>query len=377
MSVVWQVPLAVILDALFGEPRRLHPLVGFGQLANTVERWLYSAAQATPEARRVRGIVALALLLAPFVTAAMALATLPYVGPIFSVWALYFTIGHQSLNDHARPVIAALRSGDEDEARRRVSLMVSRDSASLDITNAATESVLENGNDGVFGALFWFLVAGAPGAVLYRLANTLDAMWGYRNDRYLHFGWAAARFDDVLNYLPARLTALTYALLAWTVMPLRRHTLPLLPGIGIYTSSQTSSCRQGMPASKSQGCPPWPLDPGNSCRGDGLCGHLCLLEEKWGEEINNNGFIRSLVCWRIQAPHWDSPNAGPVMAAGAGALGVSLGGPACYSGEWHERPVLGAGQAPGADDIERALKLVQHGVWLWLGIILIGGLLFA
>jgi adenosylcobinamide-phosphate synthase len=302
--------------------------MGFGRLACATERWLYGAPQVTQEARRFRGLVALAVLLTPFVAAAMALAALPYVGLAFSVWALYFAIGHQSLHDHARPVIAALRSGDEAEARRRVSLMVSRDSASLDITNAATESVLENGNDGVFGALFWFLVAGAPGAVLYRLANTLDAMWGYRNDRYLHFGWAAARFDDVLNYLPARLTALTYAVLAWMVPP-----FPVQVG-AIHES---------------------PLHPGGS-GGEG-------------------GSRQALKCWRTQALHWDSPNAGPVMAAGAGALGVALGGPACYAGEWHERPILGMGEPPTVDDIERSLKLVRHGIWLWLTLIVSGGLL--
>jgi adenosylcobinamide-phosphate synthase len=243
------------------------------------------------------------LLLAPFVAAAAFLSALPYVGAAFSVAALYFALGHKSLHDHARPVVEALRAGDEATARGLVSLMVSRDSAALDIARSATESVLENGNDGVFGALFWFAVAGAPGAVLCRLANTLDAMWGYRNERYLHFGWAAARLDDALNYLPARLTALTYAALGKT--------------------------------------------------------------------------RRSLACWRAQAPAWDSPNAGPVMAAGAGALGVSIGGPARYDGEWHERPLLGTGAAPSLPDIERALRLVRHGVALWLGALLIGGLALA
>ena len=283
---------AVLLDRFLGEPRRFHPLVGFGRLAAALERRCYGG-DITPVARRVRGALAVVLLLVPFALTAAALAALPAVGTVVSVVALYFALGLRSLHDHARPVAEALRVGNEAEARARVSLMVSRDSAALDVTRAATESVLENGNDGVFGALFWFAIAGAPGAILYRLANTLDAMWGYRNDRYLHFGWAAARLDDVLNYLPARLTALTYAVLGRT--------------------------RQ------------------------------------------------ALACWHSQAPDWDSPNAGPVMAAGAGALGVVIGGAARYAGEWHERPILGAGRAPVLDDIERALRLVRHGVWLWLG----------
>ena len=283
---------AVSLDWLIGEPRRFHPLVGFGRLAQVCERLCRKRGDASHTVQRLRGVGAVVLLIVPFVAAVAWISAVPQFGLVVDILALYLALGHRSLHDHARPVAQALRANDEPEARRRVSLMVSRDSAALDIENAATESVLENGNDGVFGALFWFAVAGAPGAVLYRLANTLDAMWGYRNERYLYFGWAAARFDDALNYIPARLTALTYAVL----------------------------------------------------------GHTRL----------------ALHCWRVQAPAWDSPNAGPVMAAGAGALGVSLGGRACYQGEWHDRPPLGAGRMPTADDIERALKLVRYGVVLWL-----------
>ncbi len=295
---------AVLLDWLLGEPRKLHPLVGFGRLTDRVEGGLYGDALEPPRTRKIRGAFAVLLLLLPFTAAAAALVALPDVGVVFSLCMLYFTIGHKSLHDHARPVAIALLNNDDDKARRLVGRMVSRDSAALDIPAAATESVLENGNDGVFGALFWFAVAGAPGAVLYRLANTLDAMWGYRNERYRDFGWAAARLDDVLNYLPARLTALTYALLGKT--------------------------RQ------------------------------------------------ALACWLAQAPAWDSPNAGPVMAAGAGALGISIGGPARYRGEWHKRPILGAGAAPEIGDIERALRLVRHGVWLWLGLfVVVAGLAHA
>jgi adenosylcobinamide-phosphate synthase len=292
---------ALLIDWWLGEPRRFHPLAGFGRLACVIEQKLYQKNELGPRSQRIRGALALALLLAPLTATTAFLCTLPYVGVVFSVSALYFALGHRSLHDHARPVVEALRVGNEPAARHHASLIVSRDAETLDITTATTESVLENGNDGVFGALFWFVLAGGAGAVFYRLVNTLDAMWGYRNDRYRYFGWAAARLDDVLNYLPARLTALTYALLGKT--------------------------RQ------------------------------------------------ALKCWKNQAPAWDSPNAGPVMAAGAGALNVSLGGRARYQGEWHERPQLGAGAAPRADDIERALKLVQRGVGLWLAFMIAGGVL--
>jgi adenosylcobinamide-phosphate synthase len=284
--------LAVLLDWLLGEPRRGHPLVGFGRVCAWLERLLYA-----PD--RLRGTFVVVLALLPPVFAVAWLATLPGGwGAVFSVWALYFALGHKSLHDHVRPIAAYLHQGNEAAARAATARIVSRDAEALNIPVSACESVLENGSDGVFGALFWFLVAGAPGAVLYRLANTLDATWGYKSPRYLEFGWAAARLDDLLNLVPARLTALTYALLG--------HTR------------------------------------------------------------------RALTCWREQAPTWDSPNAGPVMAAGAGALNLRLGGPARYAGEWHERPPLGLGQAPGADDILRALALVRRGVGLWLLLIALG-----
>lgn len=302
MIIALTVFAALVLDALLGEPRRYHPLVGFGRLVRIIEAKCYGQTNSSPWQQRLRGVCGIIILITPFVLLATGFATL---SPIVGAVILYLAIGWKSLSDHALRVRNALRENDLIAARRNVGMMVSRDTTTMEVTDvskATVESVLENGNDAIFGAIFWFIIAGAPGVVLFRLANTLDAMWGYRNERYLHFGWAAARLDDVLNFIPARLTALTYTLLGKTKY--------------------------------------------------------------------------ALSCWKIQAPQWDSPNAGPVMASGAGALGIMLGGPAHYEGEMHDRPILGGGNAPSTHDIDRALKLINHGLLLWLAILFIGALFY-
>ena len=288
---------AVVLDRLLGEPRRFHPLVGFGNLAAAVETRLNN--QTLPA-----GLLAWALVVLPFVVLAWVLR--PMAPFAIDVLLLYFALGAQSLCEHAEAIAKPLDEGDLSEARRRVGWVVSRDTSALDesgVAKAAMESVLENGNDAIFGTLFWFAVLGGPGALLFRLANTLDAMWGYRTLRFNLFGRPAARIDDALNWLPARLTALTYALLGQT--------------------------------------------------------------------------RRALHCWRTQAGSWESPNAGPVMSAGAGSLGVELGGAAIYHGQEEIRPPLGCGPAPVAADLDRAIALIRRSLWLWLAVLFVIGLLHA
>lgn len=301
----------VAMDALLGEPSRAHPLVAFGKLAARIERALNpdthaahgseQRAEATsnppPLRARIAGIAAWGLAVVPPVAL---LAGLTHVLPAMLSWplqvvALWFALGARSLVDHIAPVEQALRTGDLALARTLTARVVTRDLSEADesaVAKAAIESALENGNDAIFGALFWFIVAGGAGALAFRLVNTLDAMWGYRTPRMRYFGWAAARLDDAANYIPARLTALTYA----------------------------------------------------------LCGNA----------------RSALACWRTQAAAWESPNAGPVMASGAGSLDVACGGAARYHGVLESRPALGCGPAPQAADIGRALSLVKRSIALWL-----------
>ncbi|WP_281222702.1 adenosylcobinamide-phosphate synthase CbiB [Photobacterium sanguinicancri] len=229
----------LLLDAWFGEVRRFHPLIGFGHWANWIEKQLNRSASSqavlASEKRcsrmantRSRGILlgvcAWCLAILPILLGSYWLFDWLYHVSLYlwlaaNVIVLYFTVGKTSLLQHAQWIYRPLVAGDLCAAREKVGWIVSRDTSAMDqyqVTSATVESVLENGNDAVFGAMFWFIIGGAPAAVLFRLVNTLDAMWGYKNDRYCNFGYSAAKLDDAMGWLPARLTGLTYALVGNT-----------------------------------------------------------------------------------------------------------------------------------------------------------------
>ena len=295
--------VALLLDQVLGEPRRWHPVVGFGNLASRLE-WRLNR---HPGAGLWRGLLAVTVLIVPLTLMAWMLICLApsWLVPVLEVIGLWLALSLRGLREHGLAVVAPLERHDLDGAREAVGGIVSRNAARLDeqgVAAAATESMLENGADAVFASLFWFLLAGLPGVVLHRMVNTLDAMWGYRNERFLTFGRVAARLDDVMNWVPARLTALTYALLGDTRQALR--------------------------------------------------------------------------CWLSQAGAWESPNAGPVMASGAGALNITLGGPAPYGDRLRPRPVLGAGRVATAGSIRGALALVTRGAWLWVALLVFGAMMF-
>lgn len=289
------VVLALLLDRVLGEPSRLHPLVGFGSVVRHVEAKLLLSEKSSVESlsNRWRGLLGCVLLVTiPAVLVAFVLSLLGgWLAFGSSVVVAYFCIGWRSLEEHAEAIREPLLRSDLPHAREQLSRIVSRDTQALDTTAiaaASIESVLENGSDAVVAPVFWFVIAGAPGVVLYRAANTLDAMWGYRTQRYSQFGWAAARLDDGLNWLPARCCAFCYALAGLT--------------------------RQ------------------------------------------------ALGSWRAQGDKTASPNAGIVMASGAGALGVVIGGSASYNGELQERPLLGKGAAPEIQDIDAAIGLLTRSI---------------
>ncbi|HIJ83620.1 MAG: cobalamin biosynthesis protein [Magnetococcales bacterium] len=207
------VGLAWLLDRWLGEPQRFHPLVGFGQVAMALENGIRRRFSVSGFQGRLLGLIAVVFLVGPGLVLVVWVSLIPGWGLLWQVLLLYLALGGKSLEQHALRVCQALECGDLAESRRRVGYMVSRDTQAMetpDVARATVESVLENGCDALFATLFWFILFGGPGAVLFRLANTLDAMWGYRNERYLYFGWCAARLDDVLGYVPARLTAVTY-----------------------------------------------------------------------------------------------------------------------------------------------------------------------
>lgn len=203
---------ALLLDAAFGEPKLLwdrlpHPAVLLGRAVAWLDATLNRGGR-----RQVRGIVAVALLVAGAGGIGFGISVLPDAG-VIEVLAAAILLAQRSLVEHVRAVAIALRRSAED-GRTAVARIVGRDTAGMDppaIARAAIESAAENLSDGLVAPAFWFLVAGLPGIVIYKAVNTADSMIGHRTPRHAEFGWAAARLDDLLNWVPARLTAVLIA----------------------------------------------------------------------------------------------------------------------------------------------------------------------
>lgn len=204
---------ALLLDGLFGEPRWLwsrlpHPAVLMGRVVGALDKRLNTA-----PAQRAKGVLAVLLLSGGAILTGHALSL---GGTVIEVIVAAILLAQRSLVQHVAAVAAALPLSVE-EARTKVAMIVSRDCRDMtqaQIARAAIESASENLSDGVIAPAFWFLLAGLPGLVLYKAINTADSMIGYRTPRHEAFGWAAARSDDLLNLIPARLTGAMIAVLS-------------------------------------------------------------------------------------------------------------------------------------------------------------------
>jgi len=211
---------AIAIDWVIGEPdmlwRRLpHPVVVFGRGISFFERRWNIRRGVSGRGRKRRGLAAMLILCA---VSAVAGWCLELGGPVISCLVLAILLAARSLDEHIRAVATALDDGIAP-ARRAVGMIVGRDTATLDegdIARAAIETGAENLSDGVFAPGLWFLAAGLPGLLVYKMVNTADSMIGYRNARYRAFGCAAARIDDAMNLIPARLTALLLVVAAAT-----------------------------------------------------------------------------------------------------------------------------------------------------------------
>jgi adenosylcobinamide-phosphate synthase len=215
--------LALCLDALIGDPPMLyrlvpHPVVLIGRAITLFERRLNRETRG-PRARRLRGVFTLVVLGFAAILlglALSALASLFSVGWILEMVIVAVLVAQRSLYDHVERVVLALQRG-VPAGRQAVSQIVGRDPDALDgfgVARAGIESLAENFSDGIVAPVFFYAVAGLPGLLLYKTVNTLDSMIGHKNSRYLAFGWASARFDDLLNLIPARLSGLLIALAA-------------------------------------------------------------------------------------------------------------------------------------------------------------------
>lgn len=203
------------LDLVVGDPHWLpHPIRLVGRLISGLERILRRVFPATPKGEHAAGVVLVVLVCTISTACAIALLVLcgmasPWLALAVESIMCYQMLATKALKDESMKVYDALAAGDLAAARSAVSMIVGRDVERLDaagVTRAAVETVAENASDGVVAPLLFMAVGGAPLGVFYKAVNTMDSMVGYRNEKYRYFGTAAARFDDVLNFIPARLS---------------------------------------------------------------------------------------------------------------------------------------------------------------------------
>lgn len=220
--------MAYLLDLLVGDPRWIpHPVVLIGKAIEIMEK-LSQWISGNPAILKFMGFVTVIIIaggswcLTWFVMR-WAFNFNFWAGTVLSIWLISTTIAARGLSGAAGEIYSLLQNNNLDAARRKVGLIVGRDTGNMepgDVIRATVETVSENIVDGIVAPVFYALLGGAPLAIAYRAVNTLDSMLGYKNERYINFGMASARFDDLINYIPARLTGI-FLLAASRVLGMR------------------------------------------------------------------------------------------------------------------------------------------------------------
>ncbi len=324
--------LGAAADRTWGDPRRWHPVAGFGRLMQRVEARLWSDDRRAGVAHAAVGIVIGA---GPIWWLDRRLRDRPVARTALTAGVTWAALGGRSLTATGRQLGRHVAIGDLDGARALAPSLVGRDPATLDadgLVRAALESVAENTSDAVVGPFAWGALLGAPGVALHRAVNTMDAMVGHRSPRYERYGWAAARADDLAGWPAARLAALLTVVAAPSVV----RAAPA-------TADGDRPARA--PATADSGDQP-ARDVGDRTRR--------------AADPAQRATAAAWRAWRRDGASHPSPNAGQVEAAFAGALGVRLGGRNVYGERVEERPTLGDGphaRTPDPVDLERAALL--------------------
>lgn len=217
--------LAFVIDCIIGDPNsKYHPVALMGKLIDILDKLLRKD-NATEPTKLVCGFILVAILLSFSYGITYGIITLldifncpSWLNIFIQAVILSFMISPKALAKAGKDIYDELINHNLDQAREKVNYIVSRDANRMneqDITRATVETVAENIVDGIISPLFYFFIGGLPLAVLYRMSNTMDAMIGYKNDKYLYFGRTAARIDDVLNFIPARITGLLLIVVAF------------------------------------------------------------------------------------------------------------------------------------------------------------------
>ena len=285
--------LALFMDFAIGDPAWLpHPVRVIGKAVSSIERFLRRHFS-TPAKEKQAGIILVTIIVALTFTITLlllrAILSLPpnvfmFLGMLLIVYLTATTIAARELITAAKLVIASVKDRRIEEARQKLSMIVGRDTVSLseeEILRATIETLAENLSDGIIAPIFYLTVGGLPAAFTYKAINTMDSMVGYKNERYRHFGWAAARLDDIANYVPARISGLMIVASVFIV--------------------------------------------------------ALLINTR-------NAFLLTGRSWKIMlrdGKKHASPNSGVPEAAMAGALGVRLGGPSSYGGVISAKPFIG------------------------------------